>query len=208
MNKTEITQEWPWHRTALQVTLNLILGLLILEEIATFLEPGDWNLVAVLMALSFVGVGLAISSISGVLYLRRRSSRTSLKSITTTPPVLVWIATSACFLTVVLWIFLTGQTHQPANGNPPVRAIGLLIRRTSPLPTTYQYRFGSSQQSSILSLSCEDGDGLLVERNKRLPTHPTASVGDCPVRKISSGPENFQASFGRRFIHFDVGGLD
>lgn len=111
MDENEITQEWPWRRTALQVVLNLILGFLILEEIAIFLEPGNWNLVAALIALSYVGIGLAISSISGSLYLCRRSIRSSLKSVTRTPPVLVWFATSACFLTVVLWIFLTSQKH-------------------------------------------------------------------------------------------------
>jgi len=37
----EIIPEWPWYRTALQVVLNLVLGLIIVEEIAFFLEPGS-----------------------------------------------------------------------------------------------------------------------------------------------------------------------
>lgn len=105
----EIIPEWPWYRTVLQVVVNLVLGLMIVEEIAFFLEPGEWSSSVVWMAFAIVGIGLIASCTSGLLYLRRRSIKSSLRSIATTPPVLVSFTTSACFLTVLFWIRISGQ---------------------------------------------------------------------------------------------------
>jgi hypothetical protein len=111
MFEGEIIQEWPWYRTVLQVVLNLLLGLMIVEEITFFLVPGEWSFSVVWIALTLVGIGLTASGTNGLLDLRRRSIKPSLRSIATTPPVLVWFTTSACFLTIVFWILLSGQKY-------------------------------------------------------------------------------------------------